>query len=95
MYDTVIIGRANEKNSLLNSEEFFAAAKKGDVKKIADVLEANIDPNLQDQEGCTALHWASALGKLEVVKLLLENGADINAQTKNGETALHSDFSKF
>ena len=32
------------------------------------------------QEGRTALHYASAIGHFQIVKLLVESGADINAQ---------------
>ena len=36
--------------------------------------------------GETPLHWASAYGHVEVVRLLLEHGADPNARTKYGMT---------
>jgi uncharacterized protein len=38
--------------------------------------------------GITPLIHASASGRVEVVKLLLQKGADVNAKTRDGETAL-------
>ena len=64
--------------SLSDSEEFFAAAEKGDIKKVATFLKSGIDPNLQDQKDWLALHYASKRGYLEVVQYFLENGANID-----------------
>ena len=74
-----------KKNSISNSEEFFIAADKGDIKKVTAFLEADIDPNLQDQAGWTALHEA-VHGNLfrdnsEVIKFLREKKA--NTKVKN------------
>ncbi|KAK5112072.1 hypothetical protein LTR85_011653 [Meristemomyces frigidus] len=41
-----------------------------------------------DERGHTALHWAAAMGDIEVVKDLIRLGASIDAQSKNGETPL-------
>lgn len=41
-----------------------------------------------DDKGHTALHWASAMGDMEVVKDLVRKGASIEAQSQNGETPL-------
>ncbi|KAL5508570.1 MBP1 [Sanghuangporus vaninii] len=49
----------------------------------------DFDPNIAiDDEGHTALHWASAMGRMRVVKLLLSAGADIFKVNKAGQTAL-------
>ena len=42
-----------------------------------------------DENGMTALHWASENGHLETVMLLKEKGSDIHATNNNGMTALH------
>ena len=48
---------------------------------------ANI--NRKDIDGLTALHLAAAAGKVEIVKVLLQNNtADINAKTNKGYTPL-------
>lgn len=50
---------------------------------------ADFDPNMAiDDDGHTALHWACAMGRLRVVKLLLTAGADIFKVNKAGQTAL-------
>lgn len=41
-----------------------------------------------DDKGYTALHWAAAIGDVDVVKDLIRKGASIDAQAKNGETPL-------
>ncbi|KAI7363561.1 apses transcription factor [Hortaea werneckii] len=41
-----------------------------------------------DDRGHTALHWAAAMGDIEVVKDLIRLGADIAIQSKSGETPL-------
>lgn len=48
-------------------------------------LDVNVDI---DDEGHTALHWASAMGRIRIVKLLLSAGADPFKVTTTGTTAL-------
>ena len=49
----------------------------------------NYQPNwIIDSEGHTAIHWASAIGDIEVVKELRNSGADLAAQNYQGETPL-------
>ncbi|TKA68269.1 hypothetical protein B0A55_08527 [Friedmanniomyces simplex] len=41
-----------------------------------------------DEKGHTALHWAAAIGDIEVVKDLIRRGASIDSQSATGETPL-------
>jgi transcription factor MBP1 len=41
-----------------------------------------------DQEGHTAMHWAAAMGDVEVMKQLRKFGANLSAQNVRGETPL-------
>lgn len=50
---------------------------------------ADFDPNVViDDDGHTALHWACAMGRIRIVKLLLSAGADIFRANTMGQTAL-------
>ncbi|HET9844009.1 MAG TPA: ankyrin repeat domain-containing protein [Gammaproteobacteria bacterium] len=67
------------------------AAKKGDLQKIEELLEANaIAINEQDQNGRTAMHYAAKNGNLEVCKKLASAGIDIDAADFSGLTSLYS-----
>jgi transcription factor MBP1 len=49
----------------------------------------DFDPNMAiDDDGHTALHWACAMGRIRIVKLLLSAGADIFKVNKSGQTSL-------
>ncbi|GAA5893139.1 transcription factor MBP1 [Sporobolomyces salmoneus] len=49
----------------------------------------DFDPNVViDDDGHTALHWACAMGRIRIVKLLLSAGADIFRANSMGQTAL-------
>ena len=53
------------------------------------LLEVGANPNLQDENGITALHYASERGHAKVTKFLLDSGADPNVQCRQRRTALH------
>ncbi|KIO27076.1 hypothetical protein M407DRAFT_23618 [Tulasnella calospora MUT 4182] len=63
-----------------------------DTTTIPQILIApppDFDPNMSiDDDGHTALHWACAMGRVRVVKLLLTAGADIFRTNKGGQTPL-------
>lgn len=49
-----------------------------------------LDVNLCNEKGVTAIHRASALGQLEVLKFLVINHANVNALDCDGWTPLHN-----
>lgn len=63
-----------------------------DTAQIPSVLitpPADFDPDMAiDDDGHTALHWAAAMGRIRIVKLLLTAGADIFRVNKSGQTPL-------
>lgn len=76
------------------SHYLLKAAEAGDVAKVKELLDSGADINYHSQPkkgtGRTALCEAALKGKLEVVRLLIEQGADLNVQDGSmGFTALH------
>lgn len=63
-----------------------------DTNQIPSVLVSpppDFQPDVPiDDDGHTALHWACAMGRIRVVKLLLSAGADIFRENKSGQTPL-------
>ena len=50
--------------------------KLGNLTKVQELIAQNVDLNIQDEYGYTALIWAACYNKPEIVKLLVEAGAD-------------------
>lgn len=72
-----------------SNEDFFAAARKGDVAAVKAFLDKGVDVNAKTQYGATALSYACDKGHVEVVRLLIERGADVNVKdTFYGEVPL-------
>ena len=77
------------------SEEFFAAARKGDTAAVKVLLDNGVDVNAKTRYGATALSYACDKGHIEVVKLLIDRGADVNSKdTFYGEVPLGWALSK-
>jgi ankyrin repeat protein len=58
-------------------------------KVLKKLLDMGADPNLQDSNGWTALHYACELGDFEAVKILLNSKAQIDSYSNNKKTPLH------
>ncbi|MGI2298740.1 ankyrin repeat domain-containing protein [Candidatus Cardinium hertigii] len=44
--------------------------------------------NEKKEDGCTPLHIAASLNRVDIVNALLTSDAEVNEKNKNGETAL-------
>jgi ankyrin repeat protein len=65
-------------------KEFIKAAKRGDLKALAVLLESNAELiSARDSDGSTALHCATWKGHEAVVAWLLNAGADVRAHNEN------------
>lgn len=68
--------------------DFLAAARKGNIDKVKDLIQRGADIDTFNEMGITALMWAAMEGRADLVKLLVNQGADVNMSTKTGNTAL-------
>jgi ankyrin repeat protein len=64
------------------------ASYNGQINLVTLLLEADTDPNIQNDDGDTALMYASLNGHIEVIRALLKHGADPNIKNNIGDTAL-------
>jgi Ankyrin repeats (3 copies) len=63
------------------NHELFTAVASGNAGRVRELLAS--DPDVvsgKDDQGATALHYATLNGHLEIANLLLEQGADVNAR---------------
>ncbi|KAK8798823.1 hypothetical protein WA158_007907 [Blastocystis sp. Blastoise] len=63
-------------------------ASEGSYEKVYTLIQNNVDLNLKDETGKTALHWACDRGHEDIVDLLLEHPIDVNIKDNDGCTAL-------
>jgi len=73
----------------MSKEEWFEAAKNGDVEQLKQALESGFDVNSVDEKQNTALHIAASKGHLDAMHLLIENGAGLDLTNERLSTPLH------
>lgn len=61
-------------------EQFFAAARSGNVASLEALLKSGINVNTKTEYGATALCFAAEKGHLEVMKFLIEKKIDLEAK---------------
>ncbi len=81
-----------------NVKNLWLACKDGKEKQVAELLDAQVDPNtplhlgapleISGDHNSTFLHWAARFGHTGIMKLLLERGAGLDAQDGYGRTPL-------
>ena len=89
MVDALLDHGANANNVSLMPQArapLLIAAEQGNEEIVSRLLEAGANVNFKDEQGKTALHYASSR---EVGKLLLEANAEITAEDLNGRAPLH------
>ncbi|MCI4407753.1 MAG: ankyrin repeat domain-containing protein [Thermofilum sp.] len=73
---------------ILRANKLIDAVLRGNKRHVEELLSKGYDPNLQDWDGNTALHYACQEGDVEMVELLLRHGADPDIENNDGETPL-------
>lgn len=68
---------------------FFKAVRTNKVYSVQAFLEYGLSPDVQDEDGNTALIWAVRKENIKMIHLLLDAGAEIDIENKYGKSALH------
>lgn len=85
----VKVDNAESNNAIENEISIHEASLNGQYEAVLQILDAeNTNVNARDQEGRTALMYASFNGHYEIAVALIERGADIHLQDLYGRTAL-------
>lgn len=86
--DRVFIENANARD-LNGRTKLMAAAKKGDLERIENLLYSGADINAKDNDGWSALMFAARFcPDTEVTRTLIKNGADTEQKNNYGISAL-------
>ena len=64
------------------------AVQRGDTAAVLSLLERQVDVNLAQGDGTTALHWAVYVNDADTTALLVRAGASVNAPNNYGVTPL-------
>jgi ankyrin repeat protein len=56
---------------------------------VVALLELGADPNIQSNDGCTALHFVSCVMTEEFITILLQYGADRHIKNDKGKMPWH------
>ena len=63
------------------SADLFVAVASGNAERVRELLASNPGAaQIKDEEGATALHYATLNGHRTIAQALLEQGADVNAR---------------
>ena len=69
-------------------KDFFDSARDGNISDVKKRLDDGVHKDSQNEDGTTALMWASYNGHEAVCELLITRGCNLDMQNKDGRTAL-------
>ena len=70
-------------------DRFYDAARDGDVSLVESMLQEGVPVDCDDWFNQTALIYAAANNRSDVIRLLLQKGADVNNPDGFGDTPVH------
>lgn len=70
-------------------EKLLDSVQKGDLNAMKYLLKKGANPNIQDNDGMTPLHYAVLDSKTEMVQILMQKNANPNIQNNEGATPFH------
>lgn len=76
--------RRNGRTNLLHR-----ATKEGNYIVVSELVKCGYKLEAKNQDGQTAVHLASRLGKCDILRKLIENGSSVNCRDTMGYTPLH------
>ena len=76
-------------SDVIDYDGLFRAASAGRADEVRSFLEAGANLRYRNKKGVTATHLASAKGRLEALKLMLDSGLCPNVTCAGGKTPLH------
>ena len=79
----------SKKLATISSEAVLAAAMRGDIETMENLLLTGFSPSCIDKQIRGPLHHACRAGDIDMVKLLNDYGVDLDATDVAGNTALH------
>lgn len=71
-----------------STQELIDGVKNNNISRVLELLNNQENPNVANEQGNTALHYAVALDNADMTQILLSYGADLNAQNLKGWTPL-------
>lgn len=85
----------NMKDPMGGSTPLITAATFGKTAIAKALIDANADPDIQNNEGSTALHAAAFFCRVEIVQMLIDAGADKTIKNKHWATPRESVLAAF
>ena len=68
-------------------ELLFNGCRSGNLEEVKIAIRNGVNPNIRNEEGWMAIHYAAENGFEEILCFLLDSGADVNALNASGFTA--------
>ena len=87
----IVKGHASYIQTEEDSSPLILAVQNGNIEVVQYLLslEPKLDINKKDNEGKSALHYASLQNIFSLVELLVDHGADVNARDSYGSTPIY------